>query len=204
MQSIKTHVTTSTVLLAASLLLAVGAAHHASAQPANPTMTNVIPDGGTGAIQGKVQALDPNNRQITIVSSSTNAPTTLVVAPHVRLDDINTGDSVSAQYSRTVFFVITGRGAQAPAPSKTVEQFAHTPGGIPPEGLQLAGTVIKINPGHSFDVVNPNGGGVYTVQVTNPQRIAMLSTIKVGDTVAVSVSPLTVDSLTECGFFGCI
>jgi Cu/Ag efflux protein CusF len=190
------------VLLAASLLFAVGAAHHATAQPAHPTMTNIIPDGGTGAIQGRVQAMDPDNRQITIVSSS-NAPTTFVVAPHVRLDDIKTGDSVSAQYSRTVFFVITGRGAQAPAPSTTVEQFAHTPGGIPPEGLQLAGTVIKVDAGHSFDVVNPTGGGVYTVQVTNPQRIAMLSTIKVGDTVAVSVSPLTVDSLTECGFFGC-
>jgi hypothetical protein len=201
MQNIKTHVTTSTMFLAASLLLAVGAPHHATAQ-SHSTMTNVIPDGGTGAIEGKVQAIDPSNRQITILSGA-NVPTAFVVGPHVRLDDINTGDSVSAQFDRSVFFVITARGVKAPEPTASVGEFARTPGGIPPEGLTLAGTVVKIDPGHSFDVVNPGGGGIYTVVVTNPQRIAMLSTVKVGDTVAVSVSPLTINALTECGFFGC-
>ena len=58
-------------------------------------------------------------------------------------------------------------------------------------------------PAHNFDVVNPSGGGIYTVQVTNPARIPMVSVLKPGDEVAVSVSPLTITSITECGFFGC-
>ncbi len=201
MRSLSPRATTTAVLFAAALMFAVGATHHASAQ-SNPAMSNIIPAGGIGVIQGRVQAIDPSDRLLTIVSDS-NVPVTFVAAPNVRLDNVNTGDLISAQVERTVVFLVTGRGVQAPRPTETVGQFAQTPGGIPPEGLRLDTTVVKIDPGHSFDVVNPNGGGVYTVRVTDPQRIAMLSGIKVGDTVAVSVSPLTVTSLTECGLFGC-
>jgi hypothetical protein len=33
----------------------------------NPTMTNVVPDGGNYATQGKIQALDPGALTLTIV-----------------------------------------------------------------------------------------------------------------------------------------
>ena len=41
---------------------------------------------------------------------------------------------------------------------------------------------------HSIDLVNPSGGGVVTIDVTDPKRIAMLSDLKVGDTITAVVS----------------
>jgi hypothetical protein len=41
---------------------------------------------------------------------------------------------------------------------------------------------------HSVDLVNPSGGGVYTVDVTDPERIKMLGSLKVGDTVTAVIS----------------
>ena len=41
---------------------------------------------------------------------------------------------------------------------------------------------------HSVDLVDPTGGGIHTVTVTNPARIAALSKLKVGDTMTAVVS----------------
>ena len=189
-------------LFACSALIGAGMAIAPAVAQQNPTMTNVIPDGGTGSMNGTVKTIDPSARTMTITSKSGD-PVNFVVAPSVRVDNVNVGDDVDAQYERTVVFLITGPNVAPPAQSQTVGQFAHTPGGIPAEGLQLAGTVTKIDSGNSFDVVNPGGGGIYTIKVTDPQKVAMLSHMKVGDTVAVNVSPLTITAITKCGFFGC-
>jgi hypothetical protein len=37
-------------------------------------------------------------------------------------------------------------------------------------------------------MVNPSGGGVYTIHVTDPARQALLGQLKVGDTVTAVVS----------------
>lgn len=53
----------------------------------------------------------------------------------------------------------------------------------------MSGLVVAIDmAAHSVDLVNPSGGGIYTVEVTDPERIAMLSQIKVGDTITAVVS----------------
>jgi len=55
--------------------------------------------------------------------------------------------------------------------------------------MRVSGTVVaKHMASNSLDVVSPGGGGVYTVHVTDPARIAMLSEIKVGDTITAVVS----------------
>ena len=40
------------------------------AAQSNPTMTNVVPDGGHFATQGKIQAIDPGALTLTIVPES--------------------------------------------------------------------------------------------------------------------------------------
>jgi hypothetical protein len=45
-----------------------------AAAQANPTMTNVVPDGGEFATQGKIQALDPGASTLTIVPESAMWP----------------------------------------------------------------------------------------------------------------------------------
>ena len=183
-------------------LLPMGMPRTAAAQD-HPKMSNVVPDGGTGAIEGKIQSLDTNARQITIEPKSGDA-LTLYVGPSVRLDNIDQGDSVTAHYTRQVYWVVTP--ASAPAPqgaTATVGEVAHTPGGIGPGATQLSGRVLKLDQGHSFDIVDATGGGVYTIVVTDPTKAALLSNLQVGNAITVSLTPLTITEMEKCGWFGC-
>jgi hypothetical protein len=198
---------TALALLAGTAFLSIGWPGGAVAQqnPPNPTMSNVVPDSGTGTIQGKIQSIDPNSRQVTIVPSSGN-PVPLVAGTSVHLEGFKQGDSVDARYSRTVLWVITPTSSQVPSgATETVGQMAQRPGGIGPGATQISGRITKVDTSrHSFDVVDAAGGGVYTVVVTDPSRIAVFSNLKVGTGVTVSISPLMITSMEDCGFFGCI
>ncbi|MFL5283063.1 MAG: hypothetical protein ACJ8AW_19245, partial [Rhodopila sp.] len=68
---------------------------------------------------------------------------------------------------------------------------AQTPGGIGADATRIAGRVVKLNGPTSFDVVNANGGGIYTIKTTNPAREAAIGMLKVGDSVTASISPIT-------------
>jgi hypothetical protein len=178
----------TTAVFCASVVVPIMLPSRAVAQ-ANPTMTNVIPEGGSSAVDGKVQAVDPNARTITIVPSS--GPALPLVAPaSIGLDNIETGDKVSAHYTRSVAFLLASPGA------------GECPGG--PQATEIRGAVTKINGPRSFDVVDATGGGVYTIQVTDPARVALVQQLKVGDSLTVSVGPLVLTSLAKCGPFGLI
>jgi hypothetical protein len=169
----------------------------------NPTMTNVIPDGGHFATQGKLQAIDPGAATLTIVPES-NSPVTMTVAPGVDLADISVGDVASVHYTRSVTFVVAGPNvsvSHVPA-TATVEQVAQTLGGIGSDPAVIVGRVVKLNGPNSFDVVNANGGAVYTIKTTNPSREAAIGLLKVGDSVSVSVSPIIATAVAKCGLFG--
>jgi len=173
-----------------------------AAAQANPKMTNVIPDGGTFAIRGKLAALDAGARTLSITPEKA-APVPFTVANGVSLTDIKVGDVVSAHYNRTVTFVVGSPNvAVTPKTTATVGQVAKTPGGIGPGASTIVGRVVKLDSATSFDVVNPAGGGVYTIQTTDPSREALIQTLKVGDSVTVSITPLIVNSIAKCGVFG--
>jgi hypothetical protein len=57
----------------------------------NPTITNVVPDGGEFAAQGKIQALDPGALTLTLTPESGPA-IPMTVAPGVDLTDVSVGD----------------------------------------------------------------------------------------------------------------
>lgn len=74
---------------------------------------------------------------------------------------------------------------------------AQAPGGIGVRVTKVQATVVGIDlPANSIDVVNPSGGGIYTIQVTNPERIAKLSSLKVGDTITAVISQTLAVSVT--------
>jgi hypothetical protein len=169
----------------------------------NPTMTNIVPEGGTYSAQGKLQALDPGALTLTLVTDKAG-PIPMTVAPGIDLSNVSVGDVVSVHYTRSVTFVVASPNvsvANVPA-TATVGQVARTPGGIGPDPATIVGRVTKLNGPASFDVVNANGGGIYTINVTNPARQAAVGMLKAGDSVTVSVSPLIVNSIAKCGPFG--
>jgi hypothetical protein len=169
----------------------------------NATMTNVVPDGGEYAAQGKIQALDPGASTLTLVPES-SPPIPMTVAPGVNLTNVSVGDVASVHYTRSVTFVVGSSNVpvgQVPVTS-TVDQVAQTPGGIGYNAAVVVGRVVKLDGPTSFDVVNANGGGIYTIKTTNPTREAAIALLKVGDSITVSVSPLIATSVAKCGLFG--
>ncbi len=173
-----------------------------AAAQANPTMTNVVPDGGTFAIRGKLDALNAGARTLSITPDK-GTPVPFTVGHGVSLSDVSVGDVVSAHYNRSVTFVVgTPNVPVMTNTTATVGQVATTPGGIGPGALTVVGRVVKVGGPTSFDVVNPTGGGVYTIQTTNPTREALIHKLKVGDSITVSISPLVINSIAKCGVLG--
>lgn len=194
--------TATAALVCATMLTPLLYAASAAAQT-HPAMTNVVPDGGEFAAQGKIQALDPGALTLTIVPESSD-PIPMTVAPGVDLTAISVGDVADVHYKRSVTFVVGSPNVpvgQVPV-SSTVEQIAQTPGGIGYNAAVVVGRVVKLNGPTSFDVVNANGGGIYTIKSSDPSRQTAIALLKVGDSITVSVSPLIATSVAKCGLFG--
>jgi hypothetical protein len=108
---------------------------------------------------------------------------------------LKVGDAVNAKYYRSVAFVVNApqSGNKAPTSDDEINQIiarpVEAPGGVGLRVTKISGTVVGIDmAAHSIDVVNPSGGGIYTLDVTDPARIAMLGNLKVGDTITAVVS----------------
>jgi hypothetical protein len=108
---------------------------------------------------------------------------------------LKVGDTVNAKYYRSVAFrVKTPQGGDsAPVSDDEMRQMtaqpAQAPGGVGVRLTKVSGTVVGIDmAAHSVDLVNPSGGGVITIDVTDPERIAMLGSLKVGDTITAAIS----------------
>jgi hypothetical protein len=66
----------------------------------------------------------------------------------------------------------------------------------------IVGRIVKLDGPDAVDVVNNNGGGIYTIKTTQPSREAFIAKLKVGDSVTVNVSPIIATSVAKCGLFG--
>jgi len=160
----------------------------------HPVLKNVIPESASMTIQAKIIGVNPSTREVTLQGRSGNTMT-VTAGPVVRLDMLKLGDTVNAQYYRSVAFGLSAPkgGDQAPQSKdgmiEMTDQPAEAPGGIGVRIIRVQGLVVGIDrTANSFDMVNPSGGGVYTIEVTNPERIARLSEVKVGDTITAVVS----------------
>jgi hypothetical protein len=190
------------VLFACALALPVALPRQVAAQT-NPMMTNVIPDGGEFAVQGKLTALDPGAGALTIAPQS-GGEMPMTVAPNIDLSNVSVGDVADVHYTRSVTFVLgTPQLPVGEVPvTSTVDEIARTPGGIGFNPAVIVARVTQLNGPGSIDVVNANGGGIYSIRTTNPSRQAVIGQLHVGDSVTVHVSPLIATSVAKCGLFG--
>jgi hypothetical protein len=182
-----------TAIAATAFVQLPGLTNQARAQ-ANPVISNVVPASEAVTLQAKITAIDPNTRAVTLVGASGHQ-VTVTAGSAVRLDMLNVGDRVDAQYFRSVGFMVapprggTGTPVSDDEMTQMVAQPVQAPGGVAIRLTKVSGTVVGIDlASHSIDVVNPSGGGVYTIDVTEPSRIAMLDSLKVGDTITAVVS----------------
>ncbi len=167
----------------------------AVAEGKHPTLTNVIPQAAAVTIHARISALDPKSREVTLEGGS-GAKIVVLAGPAVRLDMLKVGDTVNARYYRSVGFLVVppSQGTGVPGPganeiAQIMARPAEAPGGIGLRVTKVSGTVVGIDAAdHTIDLINPSGGGVYTVKVTDPDRIAMLPKLSVGDTVTAVIS----------------
>jgi len=180
-----------------ALLLAAAIA----ALPALPAMaqaekplTNVVPEAAHVTLQAKIAGINLKTREITLQSRA-GERVKMKVGPAVRLELLKTGEIVNAEYYRSIAFFVTPPGASNAAPTNTDEIAAamarpvNAPGGAAVMLTKVSGIVVGIDLGtNSLQVIDPAGGRVHTVTVTDPQRIAALPKLKIGDTITAVIS----------------
>jgi hypothetical protein len=160
----------------------------------HPVLKDVIPESASMTIQANITAINPSTREVTLQGQS-GRKSTVTAGPAVRLEMLKVGDTVNAKYYRSVAFDISGpKGGNGTPKSEnemtlSIDRRAEAPGGVAARVTKVQGLVVGIDrAANSLDVADPSGGGVYTIEVTNPERIAMLSQVKVGDTITAVVS----------------
>lgn len=165
-------------------------------------LTNVIPQAEEVTLQAKITAIDPSTRSVTLKGAEGNT-VNVTAGPLVRLDQLQVGQTVNAQYYRSVAFVVNpprgGNGVPVSDAqfSQVIARPVQAPGGVALRMTKISGTVVGIDlASNSISLVNPSGGQVYTVDVTDPSRIAMLPSLHVGDTVSAVVSETLAVSIT--------
>src|SRR4051794_12658032 len=149
---------TAAIILCGAFLLPAALPHPAAAQT-KPSLANVVPDNTAVTIHAKITAIDPGKSQLTLTGRS-GTPVTLTAGPDVRLDMLKVGDTVNAQYYRSVAFVISQPGAAVPENeiAQAVAQPVKAPGGVGIQVARVSGLVVGIDlNAHSIDVVNPTG-----------------------------------------------
>ena len=166
---------------------------HAAPQ-GNPVMTNVIPASESVRLRATITAINPATRAVSLRGQS-GETFTVTAGPVVRLELLKVGDKVDVQYYRSVAFMVRPPSGGSGTPvsddqmTQLIAQPAEAPGGVGVRLTKISGTVVGIDlAAHRVDLVNPTGGGIYTIDVTDPSRIAMLGSLKVGDTITAVVS----------------
>ena len=153
-------------------------------------------------MQAKITAIDPSTRAVTLKGPKGDK-VTVTAGPGVRLDMLKVGQTVNAQYFRSVAFLVNPPqgGMGVPVSNDQLTQVmarpATAPGGVVVQVIKVSGTVVGVDlSNNSISLVNPSGGQVINIDVTDPARIAMLPTLKVGDTISAVVSQVLAVSIT--------
>ncbi len=207
MNQSKSLVKTAAVLMIAGTtclvpLAATQTAHAQNSMSSGTPMQNVIPQSEEVTLQAKITAINPATRAVTLKGPKGDK-VTVTAGPDVRIDMLKVGQTVNAQYYRSVAFVINPPQGGMGVPvsndqfTQVTAQPVTAPGGVAVQVVKISGTVVGVDlSDNSISVVNPSGGQVYTIDVTNPARIAMLPSLNVGDTITAVVSQVLAVSIT--------
>jgi hypothetical protein len=163
----------------------------------NSTEMQTVPQAAEVTIVAKIKSINTEERQVTLVTKD-GTETVVDAGPEVRLDMLKKGDKVTAQYYRSVAFALSTPGATVPEDQMTqmIAKKASAPGGIGVKVTRISGLVVGIDmASNSVQIVDPSGGLVHTVIVTDPSRIAMLPQLQVGTTVTAVVSEMLAVSI---------
>jgi hypothetical protein len=180
-----------------AIALAAGLAYTLASPgaPAHAQTTNANNLGGVGTsqtvtVRAKVRAIHMKTRDVTLVGPEGGVFTVHAGDQVTNLAQVKKGDTVVVHYTRSTVIVLAGPGEPVPPNTVTVSGATAAPGSLPAGQvsgrLVLTGTVVGVDPdAHTISLVNPKGGRVVTLSVTDPQRQAQLAHVNVGDSLTV-------------------
>jgi len=180
------------VVLAGTVL--TGAAMLPLPAAAQPTPKLTVPETEAATAQARIRAINTKTRVVTLTGASGES-FSVTAGPEVRLNLLRVGDHVDLKFYRAVAFAVTPPQGGNGVPQNTDQmkqltlQPAEAPGGVVLRLTQISGTIVGIDmASHRLNMVNPSGGGVFSVDVTNPDQIQAMQSLKVGDTVTAVIS----------------
>lgn len=182
------------IVLVSSALAATPALAQDQATVGIQTQTNY-------SIDGRIAAVDPTARTVTITQAGGAARTLNVSPAAANLASTKVGDNVSLNIEDTRTFVLSGPNV------KTPQAGSATVGAAVGAGQSVTGAAVTqsianwwvtaVNPAaNTITLVSPNSGPVRTYNVTNPASQQQLSRVKPGDSLTDINSRVAVVSIT--------
>jgi len=195
-------------LLAATALLAVlpllapapAGAQQRGLAPSGAELPPLPPDQEVD-LRARITALNAQTREVTLQAPN-GVTNTVKAGPAVRIEMLKVGDTVDARFIRSTALMVSEHGRKIPdnRMAATAARPMMAPGGVAILTTTVTARVVGIDTkGNTIAVVDPSGGAVYTVRVTDPERQKMLPKLRVGDAItavvteslAVSITPAT-------------
>src|ERR1700692_4940185 len=143
-----TKVTATVMIFCAAPMAPLLISHPANAQSTS-TMQNVVPQSEAVMLQGKITAIEPSTRAITLRGPEGNS-LTVIAGLLVRLNLLQVGQTVNVKYYRSVAFVISppkgGNGVPVTDDQFTqaIAQPTEAPGGVAVRVVKVSGTIVSI------------------------------------------------------------
>jgi len=178
------------VTLASSVLAAAGARGQGSPIVGIATST-------TYSVDGRITAVDPNARTVTLTLAGGVVTTRKVSSAVANLATTKVGDTVTAMFEDKRTFVLSGANTPAP-PDRNISATVAGGGAGASVDYSLANWwVTAVDPSaNKISLVNPAGGMVRSYDVTNPEGRQQLARVKTGDNLTVIDSSVVVASIT--------
>lgn len=153
------------------------------------------------SIDGRITAVDPTARTVTIAGSDGATRTLSVSSATVNLAAMKVGDTVSANIEESRTFVLSSPNTRTPRPrSASVAAAVETGQTVTGAGVSRSIAnwwVVGVNPAaNTITLVNPGSGPVQTYNVTSQAGREQLPRVKVGDSLTEINSRIAVASIT--------
>lgn len=153
------------------------------------------------AIDGRIAAVDPAARTVTITATDGTSRTLNVSAAAANLASTKVGDNVSLIIEDTRSFVLSGRNTKTPQAGRVAVgaavQTNQGVGGAAVSNSVANWWVVGVNPtANTITLVDPNSGPVRTYNVTTEAGRQQLPRVKVGDSLTEINSRAAVVAIT--------
>jgi hypothetical protein len=151
----------------------------------------------TSTVRATVKDIDMETRTLTLVGPQGETKTLKVGEQVQNLAQVKPGDTVVARYYESVAYVLAPPGTKLPDDILAVAGARAAPGEMPAGGVAskivVTGLVVGVNPvSHTISLVDPAGGEIRTIAVTDPQAQQMMKMVTVGDTITAYVTEAVV------------